>query len=236
MTNPINANVEIHDIDVEETFKKVLNPDGLMPSQILRIKEEDRCGRLVAIDRSCMKRIQQYGLFVEKAERLDREYIEEVKEGAVLVGGTAGVLCGASIGMVAGSVLNSVTSSLVPGISNIASIAKLTCYAIPIILGTKKGYELGKQSAIAFLESQHPNMSKLTAKMWENEVLVMGNTVIKISCDIGIKKERLLHVQGEQASLLRKEIQQLESLLNHFGEILKNANSLNSAMMNKCLS
>ncbi|MGL5626555.1 MAG: hypothetical protein ACRDDW_03425 [Candidatus Rhabdochlamydia sp.] len=73
-----------------------------------------------------------------------------------------------SIGMVAGSVLNSITSSFVPGISNIASIAKLTCYAVPIILGTKKGYELGKQSAIEFLESQHPNFSKLTAKMWEN--------------------------------------------------------------------
>lgn len=73
MTSPINGNVEIHEIDVEETFKKVLNTDGRMPSQILSIKEEDHCGRLVAIDFSCMKRIQKYGLLVEEAQRLDRE-------------------------------------------------------------------------------------------------------------------------------------------------------------------
>ncbi|MGL4540030.1 MAG: hypothetical protein ACRCU0_03545 [Candidatus Rhabdochlamydia sp.] len=236
MTSPINGNVEIHEIDVEETFKKVLNTDGMMPSQILSIKEENRCSRLVAIDFSCMKRIQQYGLLIEEAQRLDREYIVEMKEAAVIVGGTTGIVCGASIGMVAGNVLNSVTSSLVPGISSIASIAKLACYAIPIILGAKKGYELGKQSAIEFLESQHPNFSKLTAKMWENEVLIMGNIIVEISYEIGTKKEKLLHVQAGQISLLQKEIQQLEALLNHFSKILKNANSLNSAMMNKCIN
>ncbi|MGL5626556.1 MAG: hypothetical protein ACRDDW_03430 [Candidatus Rhabdochlamydia sp.] len=60
----------------------------------------------------------------------------------------------------------------------------------------------------------------------------MGNIIVEISYEIGIKKERLLHVQAGQASLLQKEIQQLEALLNHFSKILKNANSLNSVMMN----
>jgi hypothetical protein len=75
MTSPISAHIEVYGIDVEETFKKVLNIDGKMPSQILNIKEEDRCGRLVVIDCSSMKRIQQYALLIEEAQRLDREYM-----------------------------------------------------------------------------------------------------------------------------------------------------------------
>lgn len=233
MTSPINGNAEIN---VEETFKKVLNLDGKMPSQILNIKEQDRYDLLIAIDHSCMKRIQQYGRFMEEANRLDSEYVKEIKGPCVLAGSSFGIVGGAGIGMVAGKVLNVVTSRFLPGISGIASFAKLTCYAVPIILGTKKGYEIGKHLAEELVESQHPNLSKLTTKMWENEVLFMGNTVIKIASELGIKQERLRHAQANQANLLQKEIQQLEFLLNHFGEILKNANSLNSVMMNKCLN
>ncbi|MEK7339884.1 MAG: hypothetical protein WBD50_02465 [Candidatus Rhabdochlamydia sp.] len=235
MTGAINSNFgmyEVANIDAEEAFRKVLNLDKITPSQILGIEESERYDRLIAIDCSCLDRIQQYGLLMQEAKRLDDAYIQEIKEPLVFVGGTSGFLGGTAVGAAAGAVFNTMISSF----GNIGSFAKLTCYAIPIILGAKKGYESGKQLAEEFVENQHPHMSKLTAAIWEKEVLVMGSTVVEIAAEIGTKKEQLLHTQAEQANLLQKEIQQLEHLLSYFCNMLKDANTLNSALINNYLN
>ena len=64
----------------------------------------------------------------------------------------------------------------------------------------------------------------------------MGSTVVEIAAEIGAKKEQLLYTQAEQANLLQKEIQQLEHVLSYFCNMLKDANALNSALINNYLN
>lgn len=239
MTGVINSNLrmyEVANIDTEETFRKVLNLDKMIPSQILGIEESERYDRLITIDGSCLDRIQQYGLLMQEAKRLDNEYIQEIKEPVVFIGGASGFLAGTAVGTATGAVFHTMINSFLPTIGSIGSFAKLTCYAVPIILGAKKGYESGKQLAEEFVENQHPHVSKLTVAIWEKEVLVMGSTVVEIAAEIGAKKEQLLYTQAEQANLLQKEIQQLEHVLSYFCNMLKDANALNSALINNYLN
>ncbi|PWU13971.1 MAG: hypothetical protein C5B45_05155 [Chlamydiae bacterium] len=235
MTGTINP-YRMANIDAEETFRKVFNLDKIAPSQILGIEASERYDRLIAIDCSSMDQIQQYGLLMQEAKRLDDEYVQEIKEPVVFVGGASGFLGGTAIGTAAGAVFHTMVSRFLPTIGNVESFTKLTCYAVPIILGAKKGYESGKQLAKEFIENQHPHVSKLTAAIWEKEVLAMGSTVVEVASEIGTKKEQLLHMQVEQANLLQKEIQQLEHILDYFCNMLKEANTLNSTLINHYLT
>jgi hypothetical protein len=118
-----------------------------------------------------------------------------------------------------------------PELSVANTMLKILYKVAPIVITAYAGYGLGESTGIAIAESQHPNLDRVIAGIWQREVMWIGEKIVRANLFLAQKERDLQQADATTRETIRLDIAQVSEFIQYYGTLLQRVNDLMSDIL-----